>query len=277
MYWSHINQELKDHIRRCKICETYSDKQSREPLIPHEVPDRAWAKVACDICECNQKMYLVTVDYYSNFLEVDCLQQQQKASYVISKLKPHFARYTHNGPQFDSKEFREFGTRYGFNHVTTSPYHHQSNGKVEVAVKAAKKIVLKCKASNDDPYLALLALRNTPQQLHETSPAQRILNWRTKTRLPISAKEMEPHINHEAAQCRKKAQARQRKYYNWRARELSPLKEGVWWDYNQPDKDKENGQRGRSSKKSDHVHTKWGAMDTSILGTDYSYERAHHN
>ena len=176
VYWSHINQELKDHIRRCKICETYSDKQSREPLIPHEVPDRDWAKVGCDICECNQKMYLVTVDYYSNFLEVDCLQQQQKASYVISKLKPHFARYTHNGPQFDSKEFREFGTRYGFNHVTTSPYHHQSNGKVEVAVKAAKKIVLKCKASNDDPYLALLALRNTPQQLRETSPAQRILN-----------------------------------------------------------------------------------------------------
>ena len=80
--------------------------QTKEPLIPHEIPERAWAKLACDLFEFDKKSYLVTVDYYSNFFEVDRLDQ------LTSKLKPHFARYglpdtliTDNGPQFIGEDF----------------------------------------------------------------------------------------------------------------------------------------------------------------------------
>ena len=69
-----------------------------------------------------------------------------------------------SGSQYTSREFKNFATEYGFSHVTTSPYHHQSNGRVESAVKEAKKILKKIAASKSDPYLALLAHRDTPQE-----------------------------------------------------------------------------------------------------------------
>ncbi len=232
IYWPHLNQELRDHIARCQACSTYRDKQSKEPLIPHEIPDRAWAKLGCDLFEFDNRNYLITVDYFSTFFEIDRLEHAT-AKYVIKKLKAHFARYgipevlvSDNGTQFTSQDFNEFTATYGFEHVRSSPHHHQSNGKAEAAVKQAKKMMRRCKDSGDDPFLALLTLRNTPQQHHETSPAQRLLNRRTRTRLPTQAKLMKPKINKNTAQCIKKAQEIQQKYYNRGSKELDPLKNG---------------------------------------------------
>ena len=232
VYWPHLNQELKDHISRCATCETYSAKQRKEPLIPHEIPTRAWAKVSCDLFELDKKMYLVTVDYYSCFFEVDHLQVSTSQA-VIKKLKPHFARYgipdtlvSDNGPQFISKEFQEFSEKFQFHHVTTSPYHHQSNGKAESAVKQAKRILRTCKASGDDVYLALLAIRNTPQTIHETSPAQRLLNRRTKSTLPVSEKLLQPKINKKVDERIRKRQETQKKYHDRGAKELSTFRPG---------------------------------------------------
>ncbi|XP_033110179.1 uncharacterized protein LOC117111376 [Anneissia japonica] len=38
------------------------------------------------------------------------------------------------GPQYRSAEFREFTRNWGFNHITSSPYFHSSNGLAEKAV-----------------------------------------------------------------------------------------------------------------------------------------------
>ena len=64
---------------------------------------------------------------------------------VVSLTEAHFACYgitetviTDNGPQFRSKTYEDFAKKWEFNHVTTSPYHSQSNGKAETAVKIAK-------------------------------------------------------------------------------------------------------------------------------------------
>ena len=80
----------------------------------HEVPSRPWEKIATDIFTLDGKDYLVTIDYYSNFWEVDRLPNT-KASTTILKLKSHFARYgipdqviSDNGPQFTADEFAEF-------------------------------------------------------------------------------------------------------------------------------------------------------------------------
>ena len=232
VYWPHLNQELKDHISHCITCDTFNSKQPKEPLIPHEIPKRAWAKIGCDIFEFEKKSYLVTVDYYSNFFEVDRLEQLTSLA-VVKKLKPHFARFgipntlvTDNGPQFISDDFRDFSMKYQFEHITTSPYHHQSNGKAESAVKQAKRIIRTCKSSNDDIYLALLAHRNTPQTTHETSPAQRLFNRRTKTPLPVSEKLLQPKINPQANKRIQQRQQLQKKYHDRGAKELSPLRKG---------------------------------------------------
>lgn len=97
---------------------------------------------------------------------------------VIRAMKRNSARYripeeciTNNGPQFVSHEYSRLACEYGFTSTKSSPYHSQGNGKAESAVKIVKNILKKSR--NEDPYLALLAYRNTPQHGYNYSPAKR--------------------------------------------------------------------------------------------------------
>lgn len=87
----------------------------------------------------------ITVDYYSDFWEVDLLPNTSSET-VIEYTKAHFAKYgipeivlTDNGPRFWSQEYETFAAMWEFCHTTSSPYHNQSNSKVESVVKIAKK------------------------------------------------------------------------------------------------------------------------------------------
>ena len=100
---------------------------------------------------------------------------------------------TENGPQFASEEFARFAQKYDFEHVTSSPNYPKSNGKVESAVKSAKRMLKKTRESGADQYLALLDIRNTPTK-DLPSPAQRLMNRRTRTRLPMTDRLLEPAL-----------------------------------------------------------------------------------
>ena len=115
-----------------------------------------------DLFELKGKHYLVTADYYSDFFEVDHLKNISSV-HVIRMIKSHFARHgipeqviTDNGPQFLSRNFQIFAKEWDFEHVTSSPYYNQGNGKAESAVKEAKKILRKSKKANLDAFLAVL-------------------------------------------------------------------------------------------------------------------------
>ena len=91
-------------------------------------------------------------------------------------MKRNFARYgipdeciTDNG-----HEYSRFAREYGFTSTKSTPCHSQGNGNAESAVKIAKNILKKSR--NEDPYLALLAYRNTPQQGYDYSPADRLMS-----------------------------------------------------------------------------------------------------
>ena len=114
---------------------------------------------------------MLTVHYWSNFFEIDELRAGTQSSAVINHLKRHFARHgipdiviTDNGPQFTSALFAEFSQQWMFNHVTASPHFPQSNGMAESTVKTAKTLIRTALASNTEPWLAILAHRNTPSE-----------------------------------------------------------------------------------------------------------------
>ena len=99
-----------------------------------------------------------------------------------------------NGPRFVSEEYHKFSKSWKFQRITSSPSHPQSNGRVENAVQAAKRLMKKAKKDNADVYLAGLDYRNTPTQGSESSPAQRLMSRRTKTLLPTTAKLLAPRV-----------------------------------------------------------------------------------
>lgn len=109
LYWPGMSSEVKEYVQRCETCRTYDSKQPREPLHSHDPPERPWSKVGVDIFTFNGREYLLTVDYFSSYWEIDLLDGT-KSKVVIRKLKAQFARFgipdvkmTDNGRQFSSR------------------------------------------------------------------------------------------------------------------------------------------------------------------------------
>ena len=123
--------------RVCRIAVS----QPKEPLMTPELPSRPWSIVAQDLFSLGDANYLITVDAYSGFWEVDKLDNTH-AETVILKSKQHFARYgipdevhSDNGPQFDCEAYANFAGEWKFHHNPSSPYHSQANGLTESAVR----------------------------------------------------------------------------------------------------------------------------------------------
>lgn len=232
IYWPSMNGDVKNHSANCEVCREFDIQQAKEPLIPSNIPDRPFQKVATDLFTLDGKEYLVTVDYYSNFWEVDRLLDTHSTT-VIQKLKTHFARYgipdelvTDNGPQFTSSHFTAFTKKWEIDHITSSPHHPQGNGKAESAVKNAKRLIRKTSKANEDPYLAILAVRNTPQQGVESSPAQRLLGRRTKSLIPMTETSLTPDNAYLVKEKLKINQQRQKNIFDRHTKALNPLEEG---------------------------------------------------
>jgi len=114
LHWLEMNADITKHVQQCVICCNHQITQQKETLKPHELNNRPWAKSETDLFACNGHDFLVTVDYYSNFWEVDRLEDTSSVT-VIRKLKAHFARYgipetvvSDNGPQYSATEFAKF-------------------------------------------------------------------------------------------------------------------------------------------------------------------------
>ena len=165
-----MSAEIKQQVEACEVCRTYETSQQKETLVPHEVPLRPWEKVGTDNFQFKNKSYLVTVNYYSNFCEVDKLPDT-KARTVILKLKNRFTRYgcpdkfvSGNRPQFSCNEFATFACTWEFELCTINPGNRKANGKVESAVNTAKRLLCEALEAGTDPYLAVLDYINTPTQ-----------------------------------------------------------------------------------------------------------------
>jgi hypothetical protein len=71
-----MNGEVKDFISKCDVCNSMGKEQSKEPMISHEVPDRAWKTVSTDIFQLRGQDYIVLVDHYSDSaVQLDGVQE----------------------------------------------------------------------------------------------------------------------------------------------------------------------------------------------------------
>lgn len=139
LFWPGINEQIKSTCDSCSVCAEFANSQSKQPMQSVEIPELPYERVSIDIGELvinNKKIWLlVSVDHYSDFLEVDILKNITAAE-VIESCKKQFSRHgtpkvvhVDCGSQFLNKEFCKFASEWNFLISTSSPYHHQSNGK----------------------------------------------------------------------------------------------------------------------------------------------------
>ena len=232
LYWPNMRNDIRDTVSQCATCNEYQTKQAKEPLMTHEIPERPWSRVETDIFTLQGENYLVLVDYYSDFWEVDHLANMTAVN-VIQHCKANFSRYgipdvlvSDNAGTFGSDEFNDFATEWEFEHATSSPYHSQSNGRSESPVKIAKKLLKKNKRDGQDMWKAILDWRNTPSEGMESSPVQRLMSRRTHTPLPTATKLLAPQVIEGVPEKIKLKRKKAKLYHDRKTKELPELKVG---------------------------------------------------
>ena len=229
LFWPQMSAEIKDKVSNCTACNEYLSKQTKEPLMTHEIPERPWSKVGIDIFTLDRQDYLIMVDYYSDYWEIDVLPDTTSET-IVNCCKRQFSRHgipdsvvSDNGPNLTSAEFSRFSSDWEFEHITSSPYHSQSNGKAESAVDKAKKLLKKTKRDGSDHWKAILDWRNTPTDGMKSSPVQRLMSRRTRTLLPTTTALLKPKIIEGVSD--KIVQKRQtaKLYYDRNAKQLPDL------------------------------------------------------
>ncbi|PFX26463.1 Uncharacterized protein K02A2.6 [Stylophora pistillata] len=134
VFWPSMNAEIKEAVTNCSICAGFQEKQRKQPMQSHEIPDHPWSRLSSDLFTLHNKEYVVLVDSYSDCVEVLQLKITTSTA-LIEFYKEQFSRHgipdilmTDNGPRYTSREFTEFTREWEFKHLTSSPYHARSNG-----------------------------------------------------------------------------------------------------------------------------------------------------
>ena len=129
--------------------------------------------------------YLLYADRYSGWIStVKIKPNEGDSKFLKSFFNNLFAVFgvpveisTDGGPPFNSHNYAQFLKKWGITPRLSSAHYPQSNGRAELAVKSAKRILIgnsdkNGNIDNDRVARALLQHRNTPLQDIGLSPAQ---------------------------------------------------------------------------------------------------------
>ena len=230
VFWPGINQQIKDLINRCLICQKYQDAQMREEMIPHDVPTTPWTKVGSDLFHFQGDNYVLVTDYTTKYAVVRKLPTTAPSSTVIAVHKRIFSDLgvpqeivSDRGPHYKAQEFGDFCRQWGITHTCSSPTYAQSNGAAERAIKTVKGVLKKSLESGEEAELALLAWRCTPLDGTTRSPAEMMFGRKLCINLPIRT----TPLPEDVLESRRKKQEQAVDRYNQSARSLPPLRLGT--------------------------------------------------
>lgn len=199
-WWPRMDPAIEFTVRSCAACQD-SDKSAKvrtPPLLPVDIPDEPWTKLAIDItgpirdAPLNSQYLVVLSDYLSKFPEVLATGNITSTA-IIQFLKDVFARLgnpselvSDNGTQFTSHEFTEFLKSRGIKHIRTAVYNPSSNGFVERLNRSlcgSLQATLKDGTPFRDAVRDVLSTyRSTPHGATGKTPAELLLSRTIRTK-----------------------------------------------------------------------------------------------
>ena len=174
-----------------------------------------------DLFEHKKSTNLLVVDYFSRFVGIEKLNSTTSSN-VITNLKGVFS--WHRIPAtliIDNRPsifLRRDQTVYGFQHSTSSPHYHQSNGQAERAVRTVKSLLM----NSSDPYLASLTYRATPLPWCGLNPAELLIGRVIRTDVPQHTSVFQPYLKEFRMKEKRYRDSQKRNYDQWyRTRSLA--------------------------------------------------------
>lgn len=195
IYWPGMEADIHKKRFSCHKCNERAPSQPKEPYCQSPPPLYPFQQLCLDFFEVGHHRYLVLVDRFSGWIIVYC--PSQPTGKVLAKICREVAQEygvpeeisSDGGPQFMSSEFQTFMKDWGIHHRLSSVKYPQSNGRAEIGVKAAKRVILN--NTNPDGSLdndlftkAVLQYRNTPIPELGLSPAQILLHRQLRDSVP---------------------------------------------------------------------------------------------
>ena len=187
VYWPGITEDIHRARTSCKACCRNAPSQAALPATTPECPETPFEAVFADFFEESGHHYLVAGDRLSGWVEVYSSpvgSAKAGAKGLIAHLRTMFTTFgvpnnlsSDGGPEFSASATHDFLSLWGVYHRESAAYHPQSNGRAEVAVKKAKRLLKTCigpngSLNNDRFMMGMLQLRNTPDADCKLSPAQ---------------------------------------------------------------------------------------------------------
>ena len=187
VYWPGMSKDIRETREGCADCNRNAPSQAVTPPMPSQPPSTPFEAVFSDFFDYGGHHYLVVGDRLSGWVEVfgsTAGTTLGGSAGLVRHLRSFFGTFgvpeelaSDGGPEFTSKHTEDFLRLWGVRHRISSVSFPQSNGRAEVAVKTAKRLL----TSNTGPtgsldhnrfLRAMLQLRNTPDPDCNLSPAQ---------------------------------------------------------------------------------------------------------
>lgn len=207
-WWPLIDKAIEDMANQCQQCVQSRPEQPKVPISNWPTTSKPMERVHIDhLGPVKGQTFFLITDSYSKWVEVFPVKSLSSKDSII-KLRETFARFgiaetivSDNGTSFSSSEFKNFCVRNGIKHICSPPFHPQSNGAAENAVKSFKNGMQK--AVNDEknrgkPLDVLIArylftFRSSVHSATKETPYKRMFGREMNTKFdklrPISTKE----------------------------------------------------------------------------------------
>lgn len=187
VFWPGISKDIVSFRNDCQLCNRNAPSQSHVPTAASPPPGLPFESIFADYFELCGHHYLVVGDRFSGWVEIFSAPHGTSLAGSLglhTALRRFFATFgvpselsSDGGPEFTSDSTTKFLAKWGVHHRVSSAFYPQSNGRAELAVKKAKRLLggnigPNGSLNNDLLLRALLQVRNTPNQDSGSSPAE---------------------------------------------------------------------------------------------------------
>ena len=201
VWWPTLEKEIDKMVGECTKCTKSLNNPQVGPLIVWPWSTTPWERLHMDYLEIDNKAFLLVVDSFSKWIEVD-IMNSTTSSATIKKIRMLFARYglpqhvvTDNGPQFISEEFKLFMKENGIKFTLTPTYHPASNGLAERHVQTFKNMFKKLDGDIEwKTAQVLLTYRNLVHGTTGKTPAELFLGRSPRIRLSLAKPNLKARV-----------------------------------------------------------------------------------
>ncbi|KAJ8359136.1 hypothetical protein SKAU_G00156610 [Synaphobranchus kaupii] len=187
VYWPGMSEDIQATRHGCADCNRNAPSQAATPPLPSSPPSTPFEAVFADFFDYGGRHYLGVGDRLSGWVEVLCStagSDMGGSAGLVRHLRAFFGTFgvpeelsSDGGPEFTAGLTQDFLRLWGVRHRLSSVSFPQSNGRAEVAVKSAKRLLMSntgpTGSLDHDRFLrAIIQLRNTPDPDCNLSPAQ---------------------------------------------------------------------------------------------------------